>query len=82
MNKKAREYIVKLTGLAHDININTDHDVWIDMAGHVNQFTVRYHKNGWKEGEDETYRQEFYFDDGEIDEEKAKSMLEELRSLL
>jgi len=92
MNNKVREYIVKITGLAYDVNSKTNHDVFVDFAGHVDSITVRVDLGGWNKDKDEDYKWSAYFDkpeewsDGEGTpdqfEKTARDVIHYLKELL
>lgn len=82
-NKKIREYIVKITGLVHDINSQRKHHIFLDYSGHVNQLSVSVYINGWIEDKESDYKWSVYWDKGwETDFEKnCKDVIKYLKNL-
>ena len=81
-NKQIREYMVKISGLVFDVNTKTNHDVFLDFSGHVNQLAFNYHKNGWKRDADAAFSMSTYINDGVDSEENLKKMIKKLKLLL
>jgi len=82
-NKKIREYIVKIMGLAYDINMQGKYHMFVNFSGHVNDIVVSHYGGLWKSGKSLEYRKQFNFDGMDhFDEKTAQSIIKHLKQLL
>ena len=76
---KQREYIVKILGLAYDVNSKGKDHIFVRFSGHVNQIEVDIHIGGWDKEKDYDKQFSFYLD--EDFEQPAKECIKFLKSL-
>jgi len=81
--KKYREYLVKIMGLAYDISERTQTDVWVNWSGHVGLIDVDIMYDGYRENAEVDEKYSIYVgDDDENPEPELKKVMQKLKSLL
>lgn len=79
MNKDIAKVIAEISEVATLINLETEHDVFINISAHVHKIDFRFHKNGWANNKDATYFDEMYFDEKNI--KRLRGVLDTLRKI-
>lgn len=66
---------------AIDITVNTEHDVFVEWAGHVDMIAVDIHRYGWEKNK-KAHRLEMGFNAFNVPEAEFKAIMAELDHFL
>lgn len=79
MNKDIAKVIAEISEVATLINLETEHEVFIDMRGHVKRIQFQFYEEGWTSNKEATYFDEMYFDEKNI--KRLRGVLDTLRKV-
>ncbi|GAA0774442.1 hypothetical protein GCM10008908_24280 [Clostridium subterminale] len=79
MNKDIAKVIADISEVATLINLETEHDVFINISAHVKRIQFLFHEKGWVNSKEPTYFDEMYFDEKNI--KRLRGVLDTLRKI-